>query len=110
MAAGISFIRKISSSNTVAAPSARNAFPSKTNFFINLILMKTAKPMLGTITIFLIAVSIWMKITSFEGHGTSVSRTGRVGNYTMDSTGMLLIAAIFAGGYIALDTLDRKKR
>ena len=72
--------------------------------------MKTAKPVLGAITLFLIAVSIWMKVTNFEGHGTSVSRTGRVGNYTMDSTGMLLIAFIFAGGYIFLDRLDRKKR
>jgi hypothetical protein len=71
--------------------------------------MKTAKPILGTITIFLIAVSVWMKITGFEGQGTSVSRMGRVGSYTMDSTGVLLFAFIFAGAYIALDRLDRKK-
>jgi hypothetical protein len=72
--------------------------------------MKTAKPVLGTVTIFLIALSIWMKITSFEGSGTSVSRMGRVGHYTMDSSGVLLFAAIFAGGYIFLDRLDRKSK
>jgi hypothetical protein len=73
--------------------------------------MKSAKPILGAITLFLAAVSVWMKITSFEGRGTSYTRTeGVTDHYTMNSFSMLLIALIFSGTYLTVDQLEREKK
>jgi hypothetical protein len=73
--------------------------------------MKSAKPLLGSITLFLTAVSVWMKITNFEGRATSFTRTeGVTDHYNMNSISMLLIALIFSGTYLTVNQLEREKK